>query len=337
MDPSRGCDSCGKAGVACIKPDESLEARHYSRSVSPVSYNVELPQRTELSHLIEAYFNGPHQFCFYSFIHQPSFIQMLNKSRLPMANLLIVIAIGLYCLDPRNRLSEQWAYKCRHLVMMDIFSLPSITKLQALLLLHRFDWYVGSHITTWVISALAVRLAHLLRLNIENQPVQASGNWITTQETRRRIMWSCVVMESMKEGAGLNPLSCLDASVVEVKLPCDERCYQLDLPAESQYLHSASDATDVQSLAAGMPLRLPQLEISAWNLKLLGLRVQITKYTGLHHPQNKTIPPIDAAWKLDKPFYQFQQELNSWMLSLPPDLQYNVTPFISTALRWLNF
>jgi hypothetical protein len=253
-------------------------------------------------------------------------MQMLDKSLIPRPLLLIVLATSLRCLDSSSTLPDQWANECRRLVMSDIFSLPSIKQMQILVLLQRYEWNRGAHISAWIFSSLAVRLAHILRLNIEIQANHKGGKPpVIALETRRRLMWSCLIIESMREGINVRPLSGLDTSSIEVNLPCDERSYQCGQVPDSQDLGGLCNvATGTQFLTEAVSSETSALGISAWVIRVMVLRMQITKYTAPYHPQNKDHIPCEAVWEPGMPFYRFQRELDGWLASLPLDLQYNL-------------
>src|ERR1700761_676868 len=78
-----------------------------SISVNPQTSN--LPHDQELQHLLEAYFAGPHHFCFYTYIHQPTFMQMLGSELIPRSLLLIVCATSLRFSNRSSRQPDLWA------------------------------------------------------------------------------------------------------------------------------------------------------------------------------------------------------------------------------------
>lgn len=265
-----------------------------------------LPDLIEQRRLINAYFDGPHYFCFYTFIHPPTLMQLFDNRLVPDLLLLIILATALRFLDPRDRRADAWADECRRLVMLEIFSPPSTTTLQALLLLQRFEWHRASHVAAWFLSGLAVRLAHGLQLNLEiAQSAGGNGNSngdsregrtvpVTVREARRRLIWSCFVMESLIEN-GRRPLSSMDAGAIEVRLPCNEQAFQLGLETGMPTLNSLTTKEHQQPPEAPLPL-LPapsasvvesRLGISTYLVQLAAMRRAILDYTMPYHPRNK--------------------------------------------------
>lgn len=209
--------------------------------------------------------------------------------------------------------------------MLEIFSLPSTTTLQTLLLLQRYEWHRANHISAWFISGLASRLAHGLQLNIEI--LDRARVPVTVRETRRRLTWSCYVMESMIE-SGRKPLYGLDASSIDAKLPCNERSFQLGLETSMPDIqHLFSHQEELQQMLQLDPTSSSAAEnragISAFLVKLADLRREILNWTLQHHPRNGGNMPSAAPWALDSPFYIFEQKLEEWQQCLPNELRNN--------------
>lgn len=304
------CDPCQADGEEC-----SL-ARHQEHAIET---NTEIPGHAELRSLLDAYFDGPHFFYFYTFIHRPTFQQVFDRGAIPNFLLLIVLATSLHFLDPQDSRADKWADESRRLIMLEIFSPPSTTTLQALLLLQRYEWHRAEHMNAWILSGLAIRLTQGLQLNLEI-PDETRAT-VTVRETRRRLMWSCLVMESMIE-SGRSPLSRLNLPSIEVKLPCNENAFQLALETnmagldqlvnEQGYLES--DPNVSHSTRPG---------ISAFLVKLAVLRREILNYTLPYHPRNRGHTPPQRPWDHDSPFWKFEQKLEEWQACLPMDLQFN--------------
>ena len=265
-------------------------------------------------------------------------MQMLEKDLIPRSLLLVVIATSFRYLDPTSVLPDAWADECRRLVMLEIFSPISTTTLQTLILLQRYEWHRGSHISAWFISALAIRLAHALRLNIEiPNDRDNSGTTIpvSVRETRRRLMWGCFVMDSMME-AGPRPLSELDPSSIEVRVPCDEGSYQLGIEANMENLDPSRNSIDLLRPSSSRP-KMGRLGVSAFAVRLAVLRRQILRYTLPYHPRNQGHLPLKAPWDLDAPFYHWQRKLDEWLAALPEDLCFNRDTLYRRGSRLLSF
>lgn len=278
-----------------------------------------MPGNFEIKSLLDSYFDGPHFFHFYTFIHRPTFQQALDRGAIRNFLLLIVLATSLHFLDPQDIRADKWADESRRLIMLEIFSPPSTTTLQALLLLQRYEWHRAEHMNAWILSALVIRLAQGLQLNLEI-PDETQTTTVV-RETRRRLMWSCLVMESMIE-SGRSPLSKLDLSSIEVRLPCNENAFQLALETNMAGLDQLLDRE--ANLDSGLNSSHPTRPgISAFSIKLAVLRREILNYTLPYHPRNRGYTPRQLPWDSDSPFWNFEQKLEEWQACLPMELQFN--------------
>lgn len=252
---------------------------------------------------------------------------MLDNDLVPRSLLLIVLATSLRCLDPQNVRADSWADECRDIVMRDIFSRISTANLQTLLLLQRYEWHRGAHISAWFIAALAIRLAHTLQLNDEPSTNRGNGEHvlpITVMETRRRLIWSCFVMDSIPD-AGARPLGAsFDPSSIKARLPCDERSYHLGLDTDSDHSALAQNDTAPRDDNPHPCVKGSHSGVSAWVVKLAVLRMQILQYSSAYHPRNKSNLPSEAPWSPNAPFYEYQRKLEDWVAGLPQELQLEV-------------
>ena len=207
--------------------------------------------------------------------------------------------------------------------MLQVFSSPTTLTLQTLLLLQRYEWHRGDHMSAWLICALATRLAHAFQLNLEIQvlgkdfPRKVST---TVEETRRRLIWSCFVMESYIEG-GRRPLSTLDSGVIEVRLPCDENSFRMGLNTDMPTLASIANAT-----ATVLPQSKEEIHIGISSLlvRISVLRKQILQYTLSYHPRNIGRIPPKAPWEADAPFYGYENDLQQCRTVLPENFGFNI-------------
>ena len=282
-----------------------------------------LPEKGTLRQLLCAFFDGPYHYCFYAFLHAPTFMQMFDSGRLPESLLLITAATSLRMMEPQSPSPDRWADECRRRTMLEAFEPPTQSTLQTLILLQRYEWHRGSHISAWIISAIAVRLTHALQLNLELLENEHGGRSVSiiVREMRRRTLWGCFVMESLMEG-GRNPFSGLDLSSIEVRLPCDERSFRLGVDSYPTSLlePDAPRATFLSEL----PNIHERPNISAYLVRLAVLRMLIIQYTAPYHPSNLGRMPQNAPWQDGSSFYKFEAELASWSASLAEDLRFNI-------------
>lgn len=312
--PKIRCTSAHSAAPCSPCQADDAECSIVRHEAEAPQIESDLPDRSELKRLLNVYFDGPHNFYFYTFIHRPTFQQKLDRGAIPDYLLLIVIATGLHFLDPKDNRADLWADKSRSLIMIDIFSPPSTTTLQGLLLLQRYEWHRASHMNAWVLSGLAIRIAQGLQLNLEIP--DETRTTITVREIRRRLMWSCLVMESMIE-TGRSPLSRLDLSSIEVRLPCDETSFQLALESDMTGLDQSGVESYVNTSHFGS-----RPGISAFLIRFAVLRREILNYTLPYHPRNRGHTPSQAPWDTNSPFWSHEQKLEDWQACLPTELQF---------------
>lgn len=245
-------------------------------------------------------------------------MQMFDTDRVPQALLLIIAATALRILDLEDPRPHRWADECRRIVLLDAFTPPTQTTLQTFILLQRYEWHRGSHMSAWITSSIAVRLTHALQLNLELPRRGDHAVSETVQEMRRRTLWACFVMESLMEG-GCRPFSGLDLSSIETFLPCDEQSFQLgeeregtlDIPGQS---HSRrSELPDLQ----GRP------DIPAYLVRLAVLRLLILQYTAPYHPRNMRRIPEVLPWHPAARMHQFEAELSRWSSAFPETMRFS--------------
>lgn len=250
-------------------------------------------------------------------------MKMLENNLIPRSFLLIVLASGHRYTNPSSTLSEQWADECRNLLVTEIFSRISTVNLQSLLLLQRFEWHRGAHLGFWFISGLAVRMSNALQLHLEpsdRRDANTPALPVTEMETRRRLIWSCFVMDSVPDAfhAGHRPIhSAINPSGVQARLPCDERSYERGLGASGGTL-------------TGDPGSGPS-SASAYLVRMVALRMKI-----LHYAVSSITPHLASQfsrlpWEQGSKFYELCQELDQFKTSLPSDLLQPIATSIKPA------
>ncbi|KAJ5819100.1 hypothetical protein N7474_004691 [Penicillium riverlandense] len=143
---------------------------------------------------------------------------------------------------------------------------------------------------------------------------------VTEIETRRRLIWSCFVMDSVPDAfhAGHRPIhSAINPSGVQARLPCDEHSYERGLGANGGTL-------------SGDPGSGPS-SASAYLVRMVALRMKI-----LHYAVSSITPHFASQfsclpWEQGSKFYELCQELNQFKTSLPSDLLQPTTTPIKPA------
>ena len=280
-----------------------------------------LPDRRQMAAFLEAYFDGPHNFCFSAILHRATFMAMLENSLVSRSLLLIVLATGLRALNPTAPSADRWADECRRLVVPQIFRRMSTVNLQTLLLLQRYEWHRGAVLSSFFLSALAIRLAFALQLHFEptKRPAQTGAVLpASVLETRRRLIWSCFIMESVPDAGTRRIYSAMDPFAIQARLPCDEVSYQRGFSTGAAQptiaeLWSLPKPTSVTA-ASNCP------SISAYLIEMAVLRMKILHY--VHSDVSGSSPLEDAPpWLAESPFHRLQRKLEHFHTSLPDELR----------------
>ncbi|KAK5171472.1 uncharacterized protein LTR77_004617 [Saxophila tyrrhenica] len=226
---------------------------------------------------------------------------MLEKGLIAKDLLLVVCATVQRIRDPAGP-GDAWADESGKLVTERIFSKPSTSSLQTLLLLQRYEENRGRHLRAWLYSGLALRIAHALQINVEHQDQP-----VTVREVRRRILWSLVVTDSLTE-SGTRPLSGLRVHDLTVGLPC----------GESDFIRSvAGPATQVEPHNVNESLPAYCESIGAQLVSLALLRLETVDYTFSYHPRNLGHLPSELPWDKLAKFQRLRQKLEGWRQQLP--------------------
>jgi hypothetical protein len=113
--------------------------------------------------------------------------------------------------------------------------------MQTAVLLHDYYFRLGEYSQALMISGLAVRMAHALKINTEysvdimcTEP-NTTGLSIASRESRRRLMWACYVLDAWT-GGGVDQLTLLRENDIKIQLPCNERNFGLRIASVTETL-----------------------------------------------------------------------------------------------------
>ncbi|CAK7225843.1 Zinc cluster transcription factor czf1 [Sporothrix curviconia] len=361
--PSSGsaCGQCLRAGTACdaIASDPSIAASSAGEtmvvaaappSIAFSSDASAIVPRHELLAILDFYFAGPHHFCYSTFLHRSSFMKMLENGLIPRSLLLVVLATGLQLMGKagdvqRSARADAWVDESRSLVVLSVFERISTTNLQTLLLLQRYEWHRGAHLSAWFLTGLAYRLAHALQLHLEPTDVRAGGADQRERErekdrlrlppsvveTRRRLIWSCFVMDSVPDAhqSGTRPLQkVLDPAVIHSRLPCDEAQYEEGSgdrdDAEGRESHSSRSSNSTPSMAAcliRMIILRQKILTYSWATKSAAAELAESNGDEDDDDGSSSKDPHVWPWHDGAEFHALQQQLDGLVAGLPPSFQ----------------
>jgi Fungal specific transcription factor domain len=173
---------------------------------------------------------------------------------------------------------------------------PTLSKLQALILIIKYRENTRRFASVFMLTAMAMRSAIALRLNYEH-PSQPC----LTREGCRRVLWSLFMIDTHLAG-GYQDFTLCPADIIHVQLPCHEINYKLNLPSQAPNLSSSTTAEELSPLAHVIHVRWLRHRVLAFTKKTAVLK--------LNRPLNIEVRA-------------FQQELNTYIASLPTNLHFS--------------
>ncbi|KAG5920268.1 hypothetical protein E4U61_008022 [Claviceps capensis] len=296
-----------------------------------------LPTRgSNLRHVVEQYFANVHPLRCFAFVHKPSFMRQLDNglsSDDESALLHIICAHGAKFLvlteaqedhgAPGPPLLQdagnEWAKRAEYLMLAN-FGKISVQRLMTAILLHDFHFRLGEYGQALMISGLAVRMAHALKINTEYDAdilctqVDTAAPSVASRESRRRLMWACYVLDAWA-GSGVDQLTLLRENDIKIQLPSNERNFGLRIPSVTETLGVGHV---LQFLPPAIVPRRPaaNMGIMAYYIRVVALWKRIVHYVNNLHA---TLPP---PWKPDSLFAALEADLHLWRQELPDFVDY---------------
>lgn len=171
-----------------------------------------------------------------------------------------------------------------------------------------------------MLSGLAIRMAHALKINTEYNSDILSTNHndsepsIVSRESRRRLMWACYVLDAWA-GGGDEHLTLLRETDIRIQLPCNERNFGLRIASVTETLGVGHV---LQFLHPAVVPRRPaaNMGIMAYYVRIVTLWKRIVKYV----TNSDTRPP---PWLPDSDFPALGSDLRLWRRELPEFVEYS--------------
>ncbi|PHH68377.1 hypothetical protein CDD82_604 [Ophiocordyceps australis] len=294
-----------------------------------------LPSGRNLGRVVEQYFANLHPLRCFAFVHKPSFMSQLDKgltSDDESALLHVICAHGAKFLvlasaqpdatpppPALHAAGNQWAKRAEFLMLAN-FGRISVQRLMTAILLHDFHFRLGEYGQALMISGLAVRMAHALKINVEyNSDIlcasdDANAPSVASRESRRRLMWACYVLDAWA-GSGIDQLTLLREGDIKIQLPCNERNFGLRIPSVTETLGVGHV---LQFLPPAIVPRRPaaNMGIMAYYIRVVALWKRIVRYVNHLHAS----PP---PWQPDSHFAALDADLHLWRRELPDFVEYS--------------
>ncbi|KAK4862365.1 hypothetical protein LT330_010766 [Penicillium expansum] len=295
-----------------------------------------LPNPSRIAMLVEEYFNNIHPLRAFAFIHKPSFLQRLDgetsKEYHNHALLHVICALGAQfyalsysetttSLEPKFVLlaGTQWAKIAQRLILetIDRVTIESLM-VKAAVLLHDYAVRLGNFANAFMLSGLTTRMTQALQINLEyNTDILCqdteNGLPVTAKESRRRLMWSCYIMDALV-GSGVDQLTLMDERDIKIQLPCNERNFTQNVPCITETLYPGSwlkilpEDSDTKTL-------LPNMGIMAYFIRHISIRKRVLRY--IKHLGDAMVP-----WDPASEFSLLDSDCRAWYESLPASLQF---------------
>lgn len=152
---------------------------------------------------------------------------------------------------------------------------------QAAVLFYDYAVRMGNFANAFMISGLITRMTQALQINLEYNTdllCQSAGVGpsITARESRRRLMWSCYVMDAFV-GSGVDQLTLVDEKDMKIQLPCNERNFIQQIPCLTEtldpgnrlkFLVGDSDANTI----------IPNMGIMAYFIRHISIRKRVLRF-----------------------------------------------------------
>ncbi|KAJ5976673.1 hypothetical protein N7501_000015, partial [Penicillium viridicatum] len=304
-------------------------------SSSPLDWlsTQHLPNPSRIAMLVEQYFINIHPLRAFAFIHKPSFLQRLDaeiSNHHNHALLHVICALGAQFytlsysettapLEPKFVLfaGTQWA-KIAQSLILETIDRVTIESLMAAVLLHDYAVRLGNFANAFMLSGLTTRMTQALQINLEyNTDILCqdtdNGLPVTAKESRRRLMWSCYIMDALV-GSGVDQLTLMDERDIKIQLPCNERNFIQHIPCLTETLSPGSRLKFLPQDSDTKTL-LPNMGIMAYFIRHVSIRKRVLRY--IKHLGDAMVP-----WDPASEFALLDSDCRAWHESLPASLQF---------------
>ncbi|KZZ93868.1 Transcription factor [Moelleriella libera RCEF 2490] len=326
---SEAATSSATGAISQSGPKDQVASHPLSWLSSP-----SLPVSRNLRRVVEQYFSNVHPLRCFAFVHKPSFMRALDKgftSDDESALLHIICAHGAKFLvlsaahgdssAPApfvKSAGNQWAKRAEYLMLAN-FGRISVQRLMTAILLHDFHFRLGEYGQALMLSGLAVRMAHALKINTEYNAdilcteMDSNAPSVASRESRRRLMWACYVLDAWA-GSGVDQLTLLRENDIKIQLPSNERNFGLRIPSVTETLGVGHV---LQFLPPAVVPRRPaaNMGIMAYYIRVVTLWKRIVRYVNHLHAG----PP---PWQADSLFAALDADLSLWRRELPDFVEY---------------
>ncbi|KAF2494605.1 hypothetical protein BU16DRAFT_43548 [Lophium mytilinum] len=255
----------------------------------------------------------------WSFHHTPTLLRRMRDKTLEtwVAWAILALAIRFVREPPapfksQIEASNAFAAHARQILQGDLET-PSVSRVQALLMLTGHDWGAGNGRRAWMYLGMAIRMVQMLDLCQEpkypKDRLPTREEFIKMEE-RRRTAWTCFLMDSLLSG-GKGRKRSLDASDMMIQLPCEKDDFVFGEPV-------CCENIDGQIVMPPISLDVGELGIIAYSLRAANIWGMVARWACSSTVNN------ELPWAKTSEFHKLIHDLNAWQGSLPPRLQYDL-------------
>lgn len=273
------------------------------------------PEETLILKTFENFFRHIHHIPIFSYLHQASLMQRYHSGSMDRALLLSLIGLTslLTDLGPGAR---EYGNRCvsvaESLVLRDL-DRPTVLKIQALVLIIKHRVFSRRFSDAFMLTGLASRFAAALRLNHENPRL-----CFLAQESRRRLMWSLFMIDiGMAAGHPDFTLWAYRADMIDLKLPCNERNFEYDLPEVTEALAPPPALSD-----GSLPPLSDNVGFLALHVRIQWIRSKILAFTKSFVTRTPRQADLDA---LPQRCEELQAELKAFEARLPAPFRWTAS------------
>ncbi|KAM0435946.1 hypothetical protein ACHAPT_002838 [Fusarium lateritium] len=196
----------------------------------------------------------------------------------------------------------------------------TVERIQAFLMLGLFEWsqsHAFSNSSAWMYVGVAIRMAKLLRLGLDDYITKTqeartavahesrtrSSEIGIIRESRRRTMYSCLVLDRMMACGSERTMS-IPLESIGIQLPCSEMAFDLALDVYTGYLRNPEESVLRQINDDSTLSRFVQL-VEIWS--------DISRYSTAGGRLQETTPPWDSR----STFRRLRERLDRFYMDLP--------------------
>jgi hypothetical protein len=208
--------------------------------------------------------------------------------------------------------SNAYAAYARQILQADLET-PSISRVQALLMLTGHDWGAGNGRRAWIYLGMAIRLVEVMDLT---QELKVPRNRMPTREefieaeVRRRTAWTCFLMDSLLSG-GKGRKRSLTATDMTIQLPCERESFVFGEPTCTEQLDGS--------------MRMPPVTLPVGEIGIIGYSLRAANIWGkVARWACSEDCKTELPWSPTSQFQQLVYELDRWKNSLPQRLRYDL-------------